>query len=244
MTDREKFDKCLSEAKSRKEKKGIGTLQEKTVHAVFKRYYEPDESLHEVRVSGYVADILNGEGIIEIQTAKFDKMRDKLKTFLEEYEVTIVHPIPKELYIIWTDPQTGEMKPRRKSNKRGTPYHIFPELYKIKNFLLDEKLHIKIAMMNVEEIRILNLSPNRRKKSAGRYDRNPFEFIEEIEIFKKEDYMQFIPNELENEFNSTEFAKAAKITVELARVTLNILSYVGAVKKVGKKGNNIIYVKK
>ena len=36
---------------------GFGTLQEKTVHAVMKLYYEPDEDCHEVPVEGYIADI-------------------------------------------------------------------------------------------------------------------------------------------------------------------------------------------
>ena len=35
---------------------GFGTLQEKTVHAVMKLYYEPDEDFHEVPVEGFIAD--------------------------------------------------------------------------------------------------------------------------------------------------------------------------------------------
>lgn len=38
--------------------KGIGTLSEKTLHAVLKMYYEPDEDNHEVAIDGYFADIL------------------------------------------------------------------------------------------------------------------------------------------------------------------------------------------
>ena len=39
--------------------KGIGTLSEKTLHAVLKAYYEPDEDKHEVALDGYYADIFN-----------------------------------------------------------------------------------------------------------------------------------------------------------------------------------------
>lgn len=52
--------------------------------------------------------------------------------------------------------------------------------------------------------------------------------------------MQFVPPQLE-QFTSAEFAKAAHIRRPLAQTTLNILYEVGAVKRVGKKGNNYLY---
>ena len=54
--------------------KGIGTLSEKTLHAVLKAYYEPDEDNQEVAVNGYYADIYNQDGIIEIQTRQLGKL--------------------------------------------------------------------------------------------------------------------------------------------------------------------------
>ena len=40
---------------------GIGTLSEKTVHAVLKYYYEPDSSHHEIPLEKSVADIFTGD---------------------------------------------------------------------------------------------------------------------------------------------------------------------------------------
>ena len=48
--------------------KGIGTLSEKTVHAVLKNFYETDPAHQEIPVENYVADILRDGEIIEIQT--------------------------------------------------------------------------------------------------------------------------------------------------------------------------------
>ena len=45
---------------------GIGTLSEKTVHAIFKDYYEPDEDHQEIPIENYVADIYRDGEIIEI----------------------------------------------------------------------------------------------------------------------------------------------------------------------------------
>ena len=43
-----------------RERNGIGTHSEKTVHAVLKNYYAPYETQHENQGEGYVAAIFNG----------------------------------------------------------------------------------------------------------------------------------------------------------------------------------------
>ena len=40
-----------------RERQGIGTLSEKTVHAVLKNYYAPDTDMHEIPIENFVADI-------------------------------------------------------------------------------------------------------------------------------------------------------------------------------------------
>ena len=40
---------------------GIGTLSEKTIHAVLKNYYEPNIDYHEVVIGKFVADIYKDE---------------------------------------------------------------------------------------------------------------------------------------------------------------------------------------
>ena len=58
-----------------RERQGIGTLSEKTVHAVLKNYYAPDTDMHEIPIENFVADIYTGSEIIEIQTRAFNNMR-------------------------------------------------------------------------------------------------------------------------------------------------------------------------
>ena len=50
---------------------GIGTLGEKSVHAVLKAAYEPHGENREVAVGGYVADILGEDGIMGLFTGGF-----------------------------------------------------------------------------------------------------------------------------------------------------------------------------
>lgn len=221
---------------------GIGTYGEKTVHAIFKHYYEPDEDKHEIPIDRYVADIYTGNEIIEIQTRQFNRMRDKLSGFLPLYRVTIVYPIPRNKWLIWIDEESGELTTKRKSPKKGTPYLAFTELYKIKMFLKDKNLKIKLVLTDMEEYRLLNGWSRDRKKGSSRYDRIPLELVSEVVMECPQDYMQFIPPELEEPFTSTEFAKAAHISVKLAQTTLNLLFYMDVVERVGKKGNSFLYL--
>ena len=224
-----------------RERQGIGTLSEKTIHAVLKNYYAPDLDMHEIPIENFVADIYTGQEIIEIQTRAFDKMRRKLDTFLPLYPVTIVYPIPHIKWLSWIDEQTGETSPKRKSPKTGSAYMAFKELYKIRPYLQNPNLHLKIALIDMEEYRLLNGWSRDKKKGSERYDRIPVKFDEEISIDRKEDYMQFVPYDLSEPFTTKDFAKAAKINERLAGVVLLILNDLGIVIRVGKKGNAYLY---
>ena len=47
MNDQERFNWAREKIVGRdRERNGIGTLSEKTVHAILKNYYAPDESTH------------------------------------------------------------------------------------------------------------------------------------------------------------------------------------------------------
>ena len=103
----------------REERQGIGTLSEKTTHAMLKAFLEPDETRREVPFAGYVADILNPDGVIEIQSAGFHALRKKLQAFLPKVPVTIVYPAVGTKYLTWIDPETGELSEPRKSPKKN-----------------------------------------------------------------------------------------------------------------------------
>lgn len=222
-------------------RQGIGTLSEKTVHAILKLYYAPDTDMHEIPIDNYVADIYTGKEIIEIQTRQFNRMRDKLTAFLKEYPVTIVYPIPREKWLVWIDEESGELSKPRKSPVRGNAYMAFPELYKIKMFLKDPNLHLKLVLLDMEEYRLLNGWSRDKKKGSDRFDRIPSRLAEEVCVDELRDYMQFIPYAIEEPFTSVQFAKAAHIRKPLAQVVLNILTHVECVERVGKKGNSILY---
>ena len=238
------FQKACEEVIGQKlESNGIGTLGEKTVHSVLKNYLAPDPSYHEIKVGRYVVDIYNDHGIIEIQTRSFEKLRKKLESFLGSASLTIVYPIPRTKWIRWINPQNGEVSPPRKSPRTGNPYAIFPELYKIKNYLNHPNLTIKMILMDMEEYRLLDGWSKDRKKGSTRCDRIPTELIDVITIKTARDYQSLIPDSIKEPFSSKDFKIAAGISLSQSQATLNILSHVGAVTKSGKIGNAFLYTR-
>ncbi|MGN0328969.1 MAG: hypothetical protein ACI4D4_08315 [Lachnospira sp.] len=221
--------------------KGIGTLSEKTVHAVLKNFYEPNEDNHEVALEGYFADIYNEQGVIEIQTRQFNKLRDKLSVFLQYYPVTIVYPMPYNKWLSWIDSESGDVGKKHKSPRHFDVYDAFYEMYKIKEFLKNPNIRINLVLMDMEEYKILNGWNYTKKRGATRYDRIPLGIRKIVKLEQPEDYMQFVPIELEDTFTSADFAKAAKISKETAGQALNILYYMGTVKRVGRNGNSYVY---
>lgn len=224
-----------------RERHGIGTLSEKTMHAVLKHYYAPDEEMHEIPIENFVADIYTGTEIIEIQTRAMNRMRKKLEVFLQHYPVTIVYPIPREKWLYWIEEETGEVSQKRKSPKKGNPYQAFIELYKIRPYLSNPNLKLRLALIDMEEYRLLNGWSLDRKKGSERYDRIPIEFCEEVSINCVRDYMQLLPFELPEQFTVKDFAKQAKIPAKLAGTVLLIFTDLKLVTRIGKRGRSYLY---
>jgi hypothetical protein len=221
--------------------KGIGTLGEKTLHSVLKNYFQPDEDCHEIKITRYVADIVNRNSIIEIQTRQFNALRKKLECFLAETDVTIVYPVANTKWLIWIDETTGEITKKRKSPKIGQPYEIFPELYKIKDMLSHTNLRLCIVLVDLEEYRYLNGWSKDKKKGSSRYDRIPVDIVDELYISSPAEYIKLIPKTLTCGFTAKDFKAASGLSIKASQTALNVLYSIGAVMRTGKSGNAYVY---
>jgi len=205
-----------------------------------KNFFEKDLSFQEVRVDRFYADICRDNQIIEIQTANFNKLRDKLEVFLPNYLVMIVYPIPHVKYMHWIDEETGEISGRRKSPKLGTPYHAFNELYKIKSYLKHPNLRLCFLLFDTDEYRLLNGWSHNRKRGSTRFDRIPTELYDLITLETPKDYLQFVPYELDV-FTTADYSKCVKVARRDAVTICNILCYLEIIERIGKKGNAYLY---
>jgi hypothetical protein len=179
---------------------GIGTLNEHSVHAFLKRYYETDSVAHEIKIGRYIADIVGEHGIIEIQTGSFDRLKNKLKAFCEVTSVTVVYPIYVETRKVF--PESGR---KYTSPKKGSIYDFFSEIYKISDILPNDNITFKLALLEVDEYRTLV-----GKKKSRVTDRVVTGFTGEITLGGFSDWGIFLPPDLPEIFTSKQFAKLTK----------------------------------
>ncbi len=223
----------------------IGIQKEKILHKTIKYYLTPNEEFHEVKIHKSIkgslfADIYDGKMIYEIQTSGFNKLREKLDVFLAHYEVTIVHPIAYKKYIYKID-EFGLITGPKKSPKTGSIFEVFKELYKIKSFLKNPHLKIKVLLVDLDEYRTITSKKHARSKGYTREVQIPKNLVATIDLNNKGDYIKLLQDLGEKTFNAQIFAKTYHLSLATSRISLNILNYLDAIERIGKKGNSYIY---
>ena len=209
-----RFDRLCFEAASAPRgngDEGIGTLGEKRMHAIIKRYLSEDHTYHEVGVlnTSYVSDVRIGNDVYEVQTGAFYPMKKKIAHYVEHTDctVTVVHPISVERFVTWVDAKTGEATPRKKSTKRERAIHLLPELYCLLPYLGNERLRFRLLMIEEEDFRTLSGRRDNRKRGARLYERMPLSLLGEMEFSSPADFVLFLPEDLPSPFTVKDFSQ-------------------------------------
>lgn len=212
---------------------GIGTLSEKRLHVIIKRYLCENEDCHEVGVlnTRFVSDVRIGNDIYEVQTGSFYPLKKKIAYYLENTEctVTVVHPIAAVKWISWVDPLTKEISPRKKSPKKGRAEDLLPELYPLLPYLQNPRLHFRLLIIEAEDFRLLCGRTNNRKKGSERYERVPLALLDELELNSAEAFRIFLPASLPPHFTVKDFSSLTKIRGRDAYSAVRVLAALGLV---------------
>ena len=228
-------------------KKGgnINTYNEKRLHFVLKKFCEEDETCHEVSVGPYIADVLHGNEIIEVQTGSFAPMRDKLRYYLDktDFRICVVKPIPHIKWTVWIDKKSGDISPRKKSPRKFLPKDFLRDWYYLSDFLSNDRFEVKFFLLEEEEYRLCGSSVN-KKRGSRCYERIPLSLIDVCTYSKQDDYLEFLPERLPQNFTAKEYAKAAKTRGYATYSALKILTSLGFIEKGEKEGRSIIYPRK
>jgi hypothetical protein len=201
------------------EHSGINVENEFSLHASLKRWFSEPGDRFEVRIGRYIADILRGNDIIEVQTRNFSSVRWKLWELTKEHPVTMIHPIAKEKWLVYRAPD-GSLAERRKSSKRGELADVFEELVYIPDLINHHNFTLKVAMTKEEEIRKRDGMGAWRRKGISIKDRRLLDVVDIHEFKHCEDFLRFIPEELEDPFTNKQLANALDISLyEATRMT-------------------------
>ena len=229
----------------------IGTMGESILHNCLKRYMDDNIDNHEVYVDNYFADIQNGNTITEIQTKSLYKLKSKLNVFLKNYNVCIVYPLINNKWITYIDIKdikSGKFDIERfmesgirKSPFKGDIYDVFDELYGIKDYLIHKNIKIHIYEMDILQINSNMPIRNGKRRPYSKLNKIPLGINNIYTIDRYEDWIQFLPLELGDEFTSGDFSECCNISSYQSSISLRVMNDIEVVKRVGKKGRFYLY---
>jgi hypothetical protein len=230
--DKERFAAARQKLLEDHQRDGIGTLSEKTVHAVLKEYYGGGDESKEIPLGSFVADAVSEDGVIEIQTRALYRLERKLEAFLPLCRVTVVYPIEARKYLLDIDPESGELIKKKLSPRKHNVWHGIAELYGIRRFLKDDALTVRFPILTVEETRIPAAGRGRR---ARKLDKLPADMTDEIIINSSKDIIPLLPSGLPETFTSIEFAKLCRINADTAGKCIRTLAVLDIISECGKR---------
>lgn len=247
---RARFERLCTEAvlqPRRMGESGIGTLAEKRLHSILKRYICENEDFHEVGVANtrYVSDVRVENHIYEIQTRAFYPMQKKIAYYLDQTDctVTVVHPIVVNKFVRWIDPKTGEQSPRSKSPKHEGMEALLPELSCLLPYLGNPRLRFRLLLIEAEDFRLLNGRSKDRKRGSKLYEQIPLSLIGEAEFCSPEDFAIFLPTELTSPFTVKEFSKHTGIHGRDAYAAVQVLTALGLLREAPPIGRAMAFEK-
>jgi hypothetical protein len=217
----------------------IGTLREGALHRALKELYFVPGDAYEVRVDGYVIDLVRADGeLVEIQTGGFSPLRTKLDALLDAHRIRIVHPIPAQRRIIRVSPE-GEVLSERPSPKKPRAVQIFENLVSFPTLLTHPHLTIEVLLCRENHVR----APE--PKRGRRYLRDPgerrlIEVLERIELQGASDAAALVPR-LEEPFTTKELAKAMRVPLPLAQKAAACLRALEVFEPAGNRGRAPLY---
>ena len=220
---------------------GIGVRNEKSLHAALKEYYARPGDQLEVRVDGFIVDIVRGDLLIEIQTRNLSAIQRKLRALLGQHPVRLIHPIAAEKWIVRMTASGKKIIGRRKSPKVGRLADLFEELVSIPDLINHPNLVFEIALVQEEEIRRADGKGSWRRRGQSVHDRKLLKVMETITFEKKEDFVRFLPEGLEQPFSNASLAHRLDTPVHAVRRMTYCLKRMGVIEEVGKNRNQLLF---
>ncbi len=238
---------------------GIGTLREKTLHNLLKRFLCADTDRHEVRLltlpgvaetpdpaarkagSRYIADVLTQDGrLYEVQTGSLSPLSQKIGWCLQHtpYPLTLLCPLSFVKWLRLLDPRSGQIGPRRRSPVRQTLFTFAEQLYFVRDYIGHPRFAIEVWLLENEEYRQKNTSG----RGYLRHETIPRSLLGRVRLQETADYRVFLPPTLPAAFTASQYGKAVGISGKPLYSLLKTLEGLGLLAPTGERdGRSRLY---
>ena len=215
-------------------------MTEYSLHSAIKDWYMVPGDELEVRVGDFIVDILRGKLLIEIQTGNFSAVKKKLIRLLLNNKVRLVYPIAKLKWIVHLS-KSGEFVRRRKSPKKGNLTDLFYELVHTPSLIKDRNFSLEVLLIEEEEVRCQDGRGSWKRRGVSVKDRKLLNVFDIIGFEDSQDFLVFLPKELNEYFTNKVLALKLGISVRLAQKITYCLSKMGVISVAGKKTKEFLF---
>jgi hypothetical protein len=214
----------------------LSTYREGSLHAALKARYAGPGDLVERAVDGYVIDVVRPGELVEIQTASFASAARKLRSLVERHQITLVHPVAVERWLVRVDAD-GAVLSRRRSPKRGLPLDLFDQLVAFPELIAHPNFRLELLLTREEEVRgpVPAGARYRYPREWWRLDRRLLDVAETIRVDGPADLAGLLPP-LPDEFTSADIRAATGRSRRLAMRATYCLQKCGGAVELGKTG--------
>ena len=217
-------------------------MNESSLHSAIKEWYSLPGDRFEMKTGQYVADIVRGDLIVEIQIMNFSEIKKKLKNLVHKHRVRLVYPIVERKCIVHIN-KSGEVVNRRRSPRKGKLTDLFRELVRIPELIKEVNFSLEVLLIDEEEIRIDDGRGNWRRRGASIKDRKLIS-VNTIILFENSiDFLKLLPEELHETFTNKELAKSKKVSVRIAQQITYCLRRSGMIRVIEKRGRELVFQK-
>jgi hypothetical protein len=220
---------------------GIGELRERGLHAALKAWYALPGDQFEVRVEGYVVDLVRGETLIEVQTGSFGAIRDKLLALTQAHRVRLVYPVAVDKWIVHINVETGEIEQRRKSPRRGRITDLFDELVYLPTLIRQPNLSLEVALIQENELRCADGRGSWRRKGVSIVEHELVAVLECVRFETPHDLLRLLPEGLVGPFTNRELAAAGGLTRRRAQRMTYCLRRLELLSEAGRHGRERLF---
>ena len=239
-SDTRRFELLLREELSgRNTGEGFGTLKEKRMHRVIRRYVLDDPDCWEIPLStGAVADVLSGGTVYEIQTGSFYPLSGKIARITAEtgLNITVVHPVIVKNRIIKIDPDGSVSEPKT-SPVRESFFSLLAECVYIAGLFASGRLTVRALYVEAEDYR-LRIPGKRRMKKI---EVLPTKLVGEESFSSARDFAAKLPP-LPSPFTSADFSAASRLRGRDISRALIALKLLGVCEETEKSGRRKCYI--
>ena len=190
----------------------------------------------------FVADVLIGDIIYEIQTGPFSPLREKIRWILDNtnYNVVVIHPIAETKWLNYIDDKTCNVERRKKSPQKGKFTDIAGELYYLRDFIGNPRFTLVLLMVEAEQYK-KKTAGNSRRTSYRKYELIPVSLLRAHVFRSPDDYRAFVPDGLPERFCVKNYSSLSGIRGIDAYSIVKTLTYLGLFLEDGKIGRAAAY---